>query len=261
MRALNRLETFLHDLVERPAWLLMPRRLPPLVIASALTREVESRALPLADRVILPDHYDVLLSPADWESLAGVHETLEAELGTYVSRLAAERGLTLRSPPQVRLRVESGVRQGDVAVEGSFRSGGEGASVRPVVRPVPQTPAAFGVTEHIASPRPKQPETASASPALVLVGADGRELRRYALDRSQLTIGRRSNNDIALSDTKLSREHARIDNANGSFYITDLGSTNGTLVNGDTLSGRRLLRAGDVVEIGLQRFRFEAQDM
>jgi ABC-2 type transport system permease protein len=67
----------------------------------------------------------------------------------------------------------------------------------------------------------------------------------------KLLIGRAADGDGTLAgDPELSRQHARITRANGALMIEDLGSTNGTSVNGERISGPRELRAGDTVSVG-----------
>ena len=71
-------------------------------------------------------------------------------------------------------------------------------------------------------------------------------------------IGRESG-VIPLSwDTSVSRSHARIDQAGSEWAVTDVGSTNGTLVNGQKVL-RQILRAGDTMQIGVTQFRVEYQ--
>jgi hypothetical protein len=95
MKALTRLEGFIQELVERPAWLLAPRRLHPLEMAAALNRSIEADALAVVDRVVIPDRYTLYVNPEDHAQLANVLPTLTAEFGGYVRRVALERGLTL----------------------------------------------------------------------------------------------------------------------------------------------------------------------
>src|SRR4051794_34323639 len=64
-----------------------------------------------------------------------------------------------------------------------------------------------------------------------------------------MTIGREGC-DVNLIDQEVSRRHAAIRSANGSFAIEDLGSTNGTFVNGDRITGVRVLAHGDTVRLG-----------
>ena len=73
-----------------------------------------------------------------------------------------------------------------------------------------------------------------------------------------LTLGRAEDNDVSLSkDEFASAHHARIESQRDGVWILDLGSTNGTFVNGKRLDGRRLLEEGDVVQIGDTELRFE----
>jgi pSer/pThr/pTyr-binding forkhead associated (FHA) protein len=73
-----------------------------------------------------------------------------------------------------------------------------------------------------------------------------------------LTIGRADDNAVVLAgDEFASGHHARIESQRDGVWILDLGSTNGTFVNGARLDGRRLLRGGDVVQVGDTELRFE----
>lgn len=69
-------------------------------------------------------------------------------------------------------------------------------------------------------------------------------------NRSHITIGRDSVCDIHLADPSVSGQHCRIDNHDGQPVITDLGSTNGTTINGQPLVASHLLAAGDLISIG-----------
>lgn len=74
----------------------------------------------------------------------------------------------------------------------------------------------------------------------------------FPLEGEQLTIGRDSSNGVAINDAEVSRKHARLTFQGGKFVIDDLGSTNGTFVNGQRLAGPVVLKAGDVVSLGEQ---------
>ncbi len=99
----------------------------------------------------------------------------------------------------------------------------------------------------------QQRETA-AIPKLVLSTAH-RLLRRIAIDRPRLTIGRRPYNDVMLDDLTVSGEHAVVHTANGESTIHDLHSRNGTLVNGVPVTQRTLVD-GDRIEIGIYRLHY-----
>jgi pSer/pThr/pTyr-binding forkhead associated (FHA) protein len=80
----------------------------------------------------------------------------------------------------------------------------------------------------------------------------------FTLDSHPLTIGRGSNNDVALqADEYASTRHARFEPRRDGIWVEDIGSTNGTFVNGIRLTRERKLAAGDVVRIGETDLRFE----
>jgi len=74
----------------------------------------------------------------------------------------------------------------------------------------------------------------------------------YPLEKEQITIGRDSANSIQINDPEMSRRHARLQMQGGKYVIEDLGSTNGTLVNGQKLVAPYVLRHNDVVSFGEQ---------
>lgn len=72
----------------------------------------------------------------------------------------------------------------------------------------------------------------------------------FSLSKSELTIGRELNNDIVINAAEVSRKHARLIFQAGNYVIEDLGSTNGTYVNGQRLTGPHVLQPGDYVMLG-----------
>jgi len=74
----------------------------------------------------------------------------------------------------------------------------------------------------------------------------------FTLEGDQLNIGRDSSNEITINDAEVSRRHARLTFQGGKYVLEDLGSTNGTFVNGQRLAGPRVLKAGEVVSFGEQ---------
>lgn len=72
----------------------------------------------------------------------------------------------------------------------------------------------------------------------------------YLLDKSELFIGRDLNNDVVINDPEVSRRHARLFLQGFNFVIEDLGSTNGTQINGQRIMGPHILRPGEVIVLG-----------
>ena len=72
----------------------------------------------------------------------------------------------------------------------------------------------------------------------------------YELNKDIVTLGRDITNDITINDPEVSRHHLRLTRGGGGFTLEDLGSTNGTFVNGQRLTGARPLRTGDMIGLG-----------
>jgi hypothetical protein len=74
--------------------------------------------------------------------------------------------------------------------------------------------------------------------------------KSFPLEKSEIHLGRDVANEVFVNDAEVSRRHARLTVQAGNFMLEDLGSTNGTFVNGQRLTGPRMLRPGDVIQLG-----------
>ena len=92
--------------------------------------------------------------------------------------------------------------------------------------------------------------------ARLIVGAP-EDHRQFVLDGDHVLIGRAAACDIVLNDETVSRSHARVERRGGSFVVEDLGTANGTLVNGARVD-RKTLSPGDIVAVGKSTLRFES---
>lgn len=95
------------------------------------------------------------------------------------------------------------------------------------------------------------------SEALLVVERGPVPSLRYALQQEQMTIGRSAGNDLVLADPEVSRRHVRVLRRADGFAVEDIGSTNGTFVNGQRISHLTLLQDGDTIDLGdTVRLRF-----
>lgn len=91
--------------------------------------------------------------------------------------------------------------------------------------------------------------------AKLIFSLDGAFLGEYALDKDRMTIGRRPGNDIHIDNLAVSGEHAMIVTIGNDSFLEDLGSTNGTLVNGKPIK-KHVLQHGDLVEFGKYQLKY-----
>jgi pSer/pThr/pTyr-binding forkhead associated (FHA) protein len=99
--------------------------------------------------------------------------------------------------------------------------------------------------------------TGGPIPTTLLVhSGDGAKPKPVRLEAG-LTVGRAPECELRLDDTYASSQHARIFGKNGSWYVEDLGSTNGTFVNGSQVDGLSPLAFGDEIQVGQVKLRLE----
>ncbi|MGZ8631346.1 MAG: FHA domain-containing protein [Actinomycetota bacterium] len=96
-----------------------------------------------------------------------------------------------------------------------------------------------------ASPQPAAPP----GPSAVVIHTEGAKPRTVAVS-GNMVMGRAPECELALDDTFVSQQHARLFAKNGSWYVEDLGSTNGTFVNDQRLASPAMVQPGDRVRVG-----------
>src|SRR5690349_17081187 len=91
--------------------------------------------------------------------------------------------------------------------------------------------------------------------AKLILSVDGQVLKEYQLSKERTLIGRKPHNDIQIDNLAVSGEHAAIITILNDSFIEDLGSTNGTMVNGKPVK-KHFLQNNDVVEIGKHKLKY-----
>lgn len=95
--------------------------------------------------------------------------------------------------------------------------------------------------------------------AKLIMTLDGAILREYMIDKDSISIGRKHGNDIQLNDLTVSGRHSLITVIGGNTYVDDLGSTNGTLLNGARVA-KSLVKHGDLIQVGNYQFTYFEDD-
>jgi hypothetical protein len=97
-------------------------------------------------------------------------------------------------------------------------------------------------------------EARGQSMAKLIMSLDGSIIREIPLDKERVTIGRKPTNDVQIENLAVSGEHARVVTILNDSFLEDLGSTNGTLVNGAPVK-KHILQSNDLIEIGKYKLK------
>jgi FhaA, N-terminal domain/FHA domain len=191
----------------------------PVELARRLAREMDDHvSIGVRGTPVAANHFTVYLSPSDYQEFAEVLDALRRELCDAARAHARDEGYGFMGPVEVEMVMEDSFGTGWFEVEGRFREGAGGAGAGSLVLP---TGDRFTLAEHV------------------------------------ITIGRRPESNIVLADPNVSRGHAEIRPQGDGFLLVDLGSTNGSKVNGVRVD-QHMLRDGDELVFGNTRMRFEA---
>lgn len=192
----------------------------PIELGRRMLREMDDqRSVDVQGRRIVPNHFEIHLSPDDHAGFADIEEALRTELVEAAREYAREEGYHFMGPVAVELRVDNSLKAGR-----------------------------FGIGSQL-----RQAPGGTLAGALVLPSGE-----RVPLGPTPVVIGRMSDCDVTIADTNVSRRHAQVRPSGSGFAISDLGSTNGTIVNGERLVTEKRLADGDIVSVGSTHLRFDA---
>jgi hypothetical protein len=247
MPPLAAIERFFERLFERPSARLFRARLQPVQLQRRIERAMETERLASADRTLVPNRFVVHLNPDDLDGFGDMVESLASELADGALVFARQRRYTLVDRPRVDLLADATVDRTDIRVTARFADPIPGRDERPPTsRDADNGIVAgrgHGDTMVYLVPRPSSPAA-----RFRVTDPDG-TMRVCDFDGSGLTIGRAGDNDLVIGDSRVSRHHARVVGRRGTLVYTDLGSTNGSKVNGVPVA-ELVLGAGDRIELG-----------
>ena len=234
---LGQFESWLERAVEGGARALFRQRLQPIELAKAAARAMQSQRLIGPDGIEVPNAFDIALHPDDLAEMSGYQASLETRIARYLSGFADERGLMPVGAVSVTLIADSRLRRRALRVDARMVDPHIGPSTRPVAPP--------GSTELLPRIR-RELTSAPIGDPLVLILEDGRQL---TVPNGSLRIGRALDNDLVIADSRVSRYHAQIVRDTRGELVRDLGSTNGTAVDGRII-GEERLADGDRLSLG-----------
>lgn len=199
----------------------------PVEIGRRLMRVMEDGKAVALRRTYVPNVYRIHLSRKDYDRLAPLEPRLVEELEVFISEAARQREWVLADSPRVSFLSDAGLQPGEFKVEGETVALGDSRER----------------DRGDISPR-REP---LGRPSLIVL-VDDEAVKTVPID-GRVRIGRLADNDLVIPDPGVSRHHAEVVEDGGRYLIRDLGSTNGTLVNGSPVTTHRL-QDGDRIAFG-----------
>ncbi len=235
MRPLAALERFLERLFERPTARLLRASVEPVTLARRIERAIDEARRAGPEGMLAPTRFTVEVGPADAASLARL-ATLEEDLAGVALAHARRRGYRIPERPTVAVVGSPSLEPG-TCDRGRLRRPAPGADR---ARRAPEQTWSTG------SRRRSPPGTA------IRVATPGRPPRTSRSTATADDRRPRGGAEVAVADPLVSRHHARLAARAGRLVLTDLGSRNGTRVNGEAVR-EAVVGPGDRLEIGATR--------
>jgi Protein of unknown function (DUF3662)/FHA domain len=257
---LKHIEKRMETLVEGVFGRAFRRQIHPVEIAKGLTKQMDEGRMVSISRTYAPNDFTVHLSKEDTESIRAYQASLNDELIQYASTHAENKNYHLMTPPRIRFEIEDTLRFGEFGITAKL-TGGDGPREKGAPQDTSGQTRIFRTEESSGGELDQGTATISADEArrhglareiVELVLGD----ERHQLEgRGPWSVGRSQENDILINDPNVSRRHARISRADNGFIVEDLGSTNGTLLDGAPIDRERI-EGGDELTFGQSTARF-----
>jgi hypothetical protein len=256
VRPLQRFERRLEGLVSGVFARAFKGDVEPIELAAALKREIDNTARILSrDRRLVPNHFTIELGPGDFERLNAYGRTLNTELANELRDHADIQRYTFSGPIEIELTQQDELPTGKFAVVSATvgtpqRRQPPPSYQQPAYQQEPYVPPNDGQMVTHQPPPPQQQPPRRGHPQ-VMLEVNG---RRRPVNPPGVVLGRGTDADIQINDPGVSRRHAEIrlmpEGPDGvRVVMVDLGSTNGTLVNGRRATEAELVD-GSTVRIG-----------
>jgi hypothetical protein len=260
MSMLKSIESRIAGLVEGTFSRAFKSEVRPVEIARKLAREMEEHKSYSVSRMYAPNEYRVYLSPRDRERFAEEEGYLASELAGYLLEHARREDLALRSRPVVQFITDERLGLGEFGIQTRTSAPPPGDAQHQPHQEPPASRASppdeggrtmiYSTSERMAE-QLQEPARAEQRTALLLMNG-----KRLVIGAAGVTMGRSRQCEVMVDDANVSRQHAEIRPRGGSWVVTDLGSTNGSRLNGRTLEQPTVLKPGDEIELGTTTLTF-----
>jgi hypothetical protein len=226
--------------------------LQPIEVGRRILREMADGKTVSVNRVYAPNEFQVAMGSDDHSRFMQMEGGLQKEFGDLVIEAAKENRWNLMGLPKITFVEAEGLGKGSYKVEASFAVDPDQAGRVSTKEGSSEDPHASGAIP-VASA--KRLGVGGGNPQLLVLDADGKPAERISITRQPVVIGRMATNGVVLSDPNVSRRHAELRKDGDRWVLVDLGSTNGTSVNGK-LAKEHELKDGDRLSFGTSELVF-----
>ena len=227
--------------------------LQPVEVGRRILREMAEGKTVSVNRVYAPNEFRVLMGPDDHSRFSQMEAGLQREFSDIVIEQAKENRWNLMGLPRISFEAVEKMGKGEFKVEASLSADADVGAPRVSTRD--RDDKDMSGTRAVPSNTADRLGLADAGAQLV-VFEDGDAKDTIAITKEPVVIGRLSTNDVVLSDPNVSRRHAELRRDGNRWRLADLGSTNGTVVNGK-LSREHDLKDGDKITFGKTELVFK----
>jgi hypothetical protein len=252
MSVLKSLESKIAGLVEGTFSRAFRSEVRPVEIARKLAREMEEHKTSSLSRTYVPNEYRVYVSPRDRERFSEYEDALVSELTGYLLEHARRERLVLMSRPVVEFETDDRLGLGEFGIQTRVVQPEPERDDEPVAEESGRT-MIYSTAGRVAEPLEERARSRRQT-ALLLMGG-----KRLVVGSAGVTMGRSRQCEVMVDDPNVSRAHAEIRPRGGSWVLADLGSTNGSRLNGRRVEGPEVLKPGDEIEIGTSIIAFELE--
>lgn len=228
--------------------------LQPVEVGRRILREMAENKTVSVNRIYAANDFRVLMGPEDHKRFAQMESGLRREFSDLIIEQAKHNRWNLMGTPNVRFEEEAKLGRGEFRVEAGLSADPEAEAPRVSTRE--PRPGDAGATAAISVDTAARMGLEGSGAQLVVMDDAGKPRERISITRSPVVIGRLSTNDVVLSDPNVSRRHAELRRDGEDWVVVDLGSTNGTMVNGK-LAKEQKLKDGDKISFGSSELLFK----
>jgi hypothetical protein len=251
MSVLRAIESKIEGLFEGVFGRAFRTHVQPIELARKLVKEMDDHRTVSVSRVYVPNEYTIYLSPQDRRQFGVYEDSLVGELQEYLAEHARRESYALVTPPRVVVTTDGDLAVGEFGIATRVVADPASSDAPPPELPIEQ-PAQTMIYKAQAQPTAEVPRPEPERERVTLTVAG----KKQEVTAPRVVLGRSRECDVRIADVNVSRRHAELVQEDTAYWIADLGSTNGVVVNGREVTRERL-RDGDRITLGSTEIVFE----